>query len=436
MKQILSALALAFIVCALELAAATMQTPSLSLDPRAHDQEVQKTLAPKKENPKEPPAKGADQPKSEGADKTAKSAKPPTDPKTSTPQKKTSEPEKKSAPLISAAANPREGEAKAPPSMSDAPAKSNPAIAPAPSALSAPKNDPAPANAKEATPAQSSTPLSLVTPASSNLPDIMPSPATTTAPTKPAAALPLTETYRVGSGDVLDIRLLNQTGTRESTLYTVMSSGLIEYPLIGEPLVARGLTTEEIAATVAAELKRRALFSTPQISVNVRDYASHTILVSGLVTHPGTKILRYEAIPFYLIIAEAQPYPDASRAVIISRATGLSTTVDFSNLAAMNMHVQAGDVIQVQTRPKEYLYLGGQVQSGGQKDFQPGLTLTQALLAAGGVTRLAGKIVRVSRQGADGRLVAVEYKLKEIEAGIVPDPTLLPGDRVEVQARK
>ena len=88
-------------------------------------------------------------------------------------------------------------------------------------------------------------------------------------------------------------------------------------------------------------------------------------------------------------------------------------------------------------RPPEFFYVGGEIQSPGQKSFHAGMTLTQAVLASGGVTAQAGPRVRVLRQGADGRLVASEYNLREIEGGAAPDPTLQPGDRIEVtRARK
>src|SRR5205823_10309474 len=41
-----------------------------------------------------------------------------------------------------------------------------------------------------------------------------------------------TSNYAVGIGDVLDVRLSNLT-TRESTLFTVMRDGTLEYPLVG-----------------------------------------------------------------------------------------------------------------------------------------------------------------------------------------------------------
>jgi protein involved in polysaccharide export with SLBB domain len=261
--------------------------------------------------------------------------------------------------------------------------------------------------------------------------------ATTGAASAPVPVAPPTSLYRVGVGDVLDIRLVNSTA-RNSTLYTILTGGMLDYPLAGDALSVSGLTTDEIAARLAAELKRRGVFDRAQFNVTVRDYLSHTVMISGLVDQPGHKILRREAVPLYVVLADALPRAEAGRAVIISRAAGTSRTVDLGDPAALNELVAAGDVINVQARPPEFFYIGGMIATPGQKDFHAGMTLTQALLACGGVTSAAGNKVRVtvSRQGADGRLIATDYMLKEIEAGQVPDPRLQPGDRIEVARSK
>jgi protein involved in polysaccharide export with SLBB domain len=245
-----------------------------------------------------------------------------------------------------------------------------------------------------------------------------------------------TSVYRVGVGDVLDIRLFNQP-PRESTLFTVMGGGLIEYPLAGEPINVSGMTAEEVGVRVASELRRRAVYDKiPQVFVTVREYASHTVMVSGLVADPGVKVLRREAVPLYVIIAEAQPKPEAGRAMVLSHATGQSTSVDLSDTQALNLLVHPSDVVNVVARPQEFFYIGGEIASPGQKTFYTGMTLTQAVLASGGATRNASGRVRVSRQGADGRLTSAQYVLSNIQAGKVPDPTLMPGDRVEVERGK
>lgn len=269
------------------------------------------------------------------------------------------------------------------------------------------------------------------------LPGTTTAPPATSATAKPAAteptakaALPPESLYRVGAGDVLDIRLLNAQ-TRESTLFTIMPGGLLEYPLAGEPLQVSGLTTDEIDARLTAKIK---VYENPQVVVNVRDYVSHSVIIAGLVSDPGTKVLRREAMPLYVVLAEAQPQPEAGRATIL-RTGGQSYVVDLSDTKATAMLVFPGDVITLSAlppQPPQFFYVGGPVVSPGQKDFHAGMTLTQAVLASGGVTRFAGGKVKVSRQGTDGRLVSSEYNLKQIEAGKIPDPVLQAGDRLEV----
>jgi len=85
-------------------------------------------------------------------------------------------------------------------------------------------------------------------------------------------------------------------------------------------------------------------------------------------------------------------------------------------------------VITVSNKPQEFYYIGGRINYPGQKVFQPGITLLQALLAAGGT----GNRVEISREGADGRLVTIGFTIKQIKSGAVQDPKLQPGDRIEV----
>ncbi len=252
-----------------------------------------------------------------------------------------------------------------------------------------------------------------------------------------SAPLPLTTLYRVGTGDILDIRLAGGM-SKDSTLYNVMSTGMLDYPLAGDPFNVVGMTTDEIGARLSTELKRRGVYDRAQFRIVVREYASHTATVSGLVDQPGAKILRREAVPLYVVLSDANPRAEAGRAVIISRATGGSKTVDLADPAALNELISHGDIINIQSRPQEFFYVGGQINAPGQKGFHPGMTLTQGILASGGVSRVAGNKVKVtvSRQGADGRLVATEYLLNEIETGQVPDPRLQAGDRIEVGRRR
>ena len=240
----------------------------------------------------------------------------------------------------------------------------------------------------------------------------------------------LTEIYRVGIGDVLDIRLPNSTNNR-STLFTVVEDGVIDLPIAGGIVPVAGLTAEEIQNTISAELKRRAIEENSKVSVGVRQYLSHSVTVTGLVNMPGTRFLRRERVPLYVVLSEAQVRNDGERLVILRRGIQ-GPTHDLSDTETLNLTVQAGDVITVTSRPQEFYYIGGRVSYPGQKVFQTGVTLLQALLASGGTAKSDNK-VELSREGSDGRLVTTQFTIKQIKSGAVADPKLQAGDRIEVR---
>lgn len=249
-------------------------------------------------------------------------------------------------------------------------------------------------------------------------------------PASPAAVTTPTDVYRVGVGDTLDIQLLDGK-VSNSTLYMVQAGGLVEYPPLGDPFVAAGKTADEIAAHIKSELRRRAIPNDAPVVVGVRDYASHTVIISGLVGLPGAKVLRREAVPLYVVIADAQPLPEAGRVLITSDSGGRTTEVALDDQAVSNTLVRPGDVINVLGKQQRFYYIAGKVEAPGQKDFHPGITLTQAILAAGGALH-ASKTALVTRQVNNGLLSASKYDMKKIMTGSTPDPALQPGDRIEV----
>ncbi len=242
--------------------------------------------------------------------------------------------------------------------------------------------------------------------------------------------LPATALYRVGVGDVLDIRLANMP-THESTLYTVLNPGVVEYPLLTGAAAVDGMTTEEIAALLNREIK---VIDNPIATVTVRDYASHAVTITGTVDSPGKKILRREALPLYAVLAEALPRPEASSVTIVRG--GKNQALSMTNEQSMSTLVMAGDIIRVSgesAAPKRFVYVGGDVASTGEKEFREGMTLTQALMASGGVARGEKASAKVARRNASGFLITTEYNVRAIEEGKAPDPALEAGDRIEVK---
>lgn len=255
-------------------------------------------------------------------------------------------------------------------------------------------------------------------------------PPTSTATIKPANDPALTQVYRVGPGDILDVRLTD-AASAQPTLFTVTPSGWLEHPDLSVPVRSAGLTVEEITARIEDDLKKRASTKKPNVSVAINEYVSHTILVSGLVKEPGTKILRREAIPLYVVVADAQPLPEADRVTVLRNETNESYVIDPLAPTQMNMLVRPGDVITLQANPQQFFYVGGEVKAPGEKSFRRGLTLTQAILAAGGLAKNS-KEARLARDNGKGFLVLSRYQLKDIDSGKVPDPLIQPGDRITI----
>jgi protein involved in polysaccharide export with SLBB domain len=239
----------------------------------------------------------------------------------------------------------------------------------------------------------------------------------------------LTRVYRIGGNDVLDVRVADSAPS-QSTLFTVTPSGFLEHPLLAEPMQVGGLTVEEVTARIENDLKRRALDST-KVTVGIRDYASHTILVSGLVKEAGTKILRREAIPLYVVVADAQLLPEAARVTVMRNESNQLFDIELTQANEMNLLVRPGDVVTLHANATQFLYVGGEVKFPGEKTYRRGLTLTQAMIAAGGVLGKP-KEARLGRDDGRGFLIVTKFKLKDIDSGKVPDPLLRPGDRITV----
>jgi protein involved in polysaccharide export with SLBB domain len=246
-----------------------------------------------------------------------------------------------------------------------------------------------------------------------------------------AEETPLTKIYRIGANDVLDVRL-NDVQEQQSTLYTVTPAGFLEHPLLIEPMPVAGLTVEEIGSRIEDDLRRRAIVESPKALVGVRDYASHSVLVSGLAKDSGTKFLRREAIPLYVVVADAQPLPEAAKVTVVRGGERNQIyEIDLNQTADMNFLVRSGDVITLHPNATQFIYIGGEIKFPGEKTFRRGLTLMQAILASGGLDPKA-KVAQIARNNDEGFLVPTRFKLKEIVAGKVADPLLQPGDRISI----
>lgn len=249
------------------------------------------------------------------------------------------------------------------------------------------------------------------------------------------ANLPPTEIYKIGAGDVLFITLQNAPANN-SNYFTVLKDGSIDYPLGGGIIAVTGMTTDALEVALESKIT---LYENPQVSVKVREANSHAFTVLGLVEKAGEKLLQREAIPLYVVRAEAIVQPTATR-VVIKRANQSTENYDLKTSEYENVLVFPGDIIEFTSSSvvatanngqAQFYYIGG-VVSGGQKSFHPGMTLTQAILASEGLKNAKAKNVTIRRKNEAGLLVPTNFDLKAIKDGKVADPVLEAGDTIEI----
>lgn len=245
-------------------------------------------------------------------------------------------------------------------------------------------------------------------------------------PNSSADEIALTNIYRVGPKDVLDIRISNSQ-PQQTRVFTVSQSGLLEHPHLSEALSVAGLTVEEVRARIEENLKNRALIENPKVFVGVLEHASHSIMVDGLVKIPGTKLLKSEAIPLAVVVAEAQPLLEATRVTVVRNGLNQILEANLSNAADMSFLVHPGDIVTLHSNVDEFLYIGGKVKSPGEKRYRLGLTLLQAIIAAGG-SKSNSRVAEIVR--GDGELVRTRFDLEAIQSGKAADPLVKPRDRI------
>jgi polysaccharide export outer membrane protein len=240
--------------------------------------------------------------------------------------------------------------------------------------------------------------------------------------------------YRVGPGDVLDVRVEGRADL--ARLPTVQTSGTIFLPGAGDVEV-RGLTTREIAARLSSSLA--AAGAPPRVDVRVREYQSQFVWVRGAVNRPGRKALRDGTRLVDALLDAGGFAPGASGRLTVERAAGdlpdgarrrvvrlSGGTPSADELAELSLALRAGDTVTAE--PQAWVSVAAGVVRPGRYPFDDGLTLGRLVDYAGG--RAGGGRVVVRRAGAE-----TEADLDAIREGRAADVALAAGDEVVARTR-
>jgi len=237
--------------------------------------------------------------------------------------------------------------------------------------------------------------------------------------------------YQIGAQDELRISVFDADGL--SGTYRVDDEGFITFPLLGR--IAVGGTTLAATQEKIRQLLMNGYIRNPQVRVDVQEYKSQSVFVSGEVRAPA-EIRMTGGMTLLKALAQAgSPLSSANSELTIARQrkpaagapaaqTEPATDVirvnwrDLQTGKAADVALQDGDVIFV---PKaQTFFIQGFVKNGGSYVLEPGTTVEQAIALAGGLTeRGTNRGIKATRL-VNGKSVEVSLNLSDrVQAGDV-----------------
>jgi polysaccharide biosynthesis/export protein len=234
------------------------------------------------------------------------------------------------------------------------------------------------------------------------------------------------EAYRVGAGDTLKIEVYGEPSLTRDV--RVSPTCAVDLQLIG-PVLVCGATTPEIAERIRQGYADGYLRE-PSVFVDVAVYGSQRVEVKGAIKKPGIYVLEgVTSLSELITIAGGPDSPSVFRVTV--SGSGETLTFDLSELDRRpeRVVVAAGHVVNL--HPPLTVSVFGEVRSGGQLPYIPGLTVTDALGLAGGPTDVAGLARSYVLRAEDG--VRERVNIRRIQRGRAPDVKLRPDDQLVIR---
>lgn len=272
--------------------------------------------------------------------------------------------------------------------------------------------------------------------------------------TKPVDSPALTandDQYRIGPGDILEIRVFNRPQLSRDVV-RVDGHGLIEMPLLDEGIGAACKTESELAHDIETRYLRYQ--RNPHVSVFVKEFNSQPVAVIGAVVQPGRFHLQRRIRLLELLTFAGGPTERAGERVNLIRAS--ETMCSATNVApnrggsaqpdlisfrlsdilkgdnAANPYLEPGDIISMSEA--EQAYVVGNVFKPTTINLKEPVTVMRAIAIAGGVmpdTKLNRiRIIRQPQPGSAEREIFVDLSAGQNQR--TENIVLEPGDIVDV----
>ena len=252
--------------------------------------------------------------------------------------------------------------------------------------------------------------------------------------------------YRIGPGDVLDIRIYNRPNlSREGV--RVEGNGMFRMPLIDSEIQAACKTEGEVAKDISGKYAR--YYKNLQVDVLIKEYHANQVAIIGAVNNQSRFELQRRVRLLELLTYAKGPSPKAGQTINIvhSTAPSMCRSESADEIAAFtsyrlsdtlqgdpkaNPYLEAGDIVTLPDA--EQVYVVGNVYTPLTIPLNEPITLSQAIAMAGGAKLDTKKDkIRIMRQ-EPGSLTKKEIlvDLSAIEKKQADDLALKPNDIVDV----
>jgi len=256
---------------------------------------------------------------------------------------------------------------------------------------------------------------------------LLPPAAATSQDASRAEAVP--PSYVIGSQDQLSITVFEEPDLTGK--YRVDNDGYFSFPLL-DRVRAGGRSLAELQTALTAALANGFLRN-PQVRVEIDQYKSQSVFVSGEVRAPGKIAMTGTAMTLLEALAQAgSPTSNASNEVTVTRrADKPDAGPDDLTIIRLNRRdlevgrsghdlvLRDGDIINVP--PAKRFYIAGQVRNPGFYVLEPGLTVQQAIALSGGLTERGSDRGVTATRLVNGKAVDVSVKLEDL---VEPNDTL------------
>lgn len=248
---------------------------------------------------------------------------------------------------------------------------------------------------------------------------------TATAPaasTAPAANSMSEDSYLLGPGDTIEVRVLGQNDF--TTRARIREDGTIALPFIGD-VKATGENSSAFARTVALRLDKGGYFTKPIVNVEIVSFASRYVTVLGAVGQSGLQPVDREYHLSEILARSGGLRADSNDEIVIRNDAGEEKRLTYSAVALglpdSDPIVRPGDRIFAPVAESFYIY--GQVNAPGAYPTKKDLSIRNALGRAGGLTPNGsqGK-VKIFRKGQQIKL--------NLEDKVQPGDTIVVGERL------